>query len=104
MSVAARIENTLQATFAPQYLSVINESHMHGGPATESHFKVVLVSAQFAGQRLLSRHRAVNKALAGELANGVHALALHTYSPEEWRSEHQQVPDSPACRGGSAQH
>jgi len=30
----------------------------------------------------------------------VHALALHTFTPEEWAAS-GQVPDSPDCRGGT---
>jgi len=29
----------------------------------------------------------------------IHALALHTYTPDEWDNA-GQVPDSPRCRGG----
>jgi len=38
--------------------------------------------------------------LAEELAGGVHALALHTLPPEEWRLRHGEIPASPPCRGG----
>lgn len=34
------IESRLKETLTPTHLEVINESHMHSGPATESHFKV----------------------------------------------------------------
>ena len=37
--------------------------------------------------------------LGDELADGVHALALHTYTPDEW-SDIGGVPDSPNCMGG----
>ncbi|CUA83663.1 BolA family protein [Pseudidiomarina woesei] len=94
------IEAKLQHQLQPVYLSVVNESHMHGTPSNDSHFKVIAVCEQFDGMRLLQRHRAVNKVLADELAGPVHALALHVYSPTEWQQLHQ-VPDSPACRGGS---
>jgi BolA family transcriptional regulator, general stress-responsive regulator len=36
------IETKLSAGLLPAHLQVINESHMHSGPATESHFKVIL--------------------------------------------------------------
>ena len=63
------------------HLEVINESGNHNvAPGSESHFKVVLVAAEFEGQRLLARHRRVNGVLADELADSVHALALHTYT------------------------
>ena len=99
MSMQQQIEAKLQQAFAPDHLEVRNESHMHRTePGAESHFKVVLVSGIFAGQRLLARHRAVNEVLAAELAGPVHALALHTYTPEEWLAQ-GIAPKSPACAG-----
>jgi BolA protein len=47
-----------------------------------SRFKVVMVTAKFAGERLINRHRAVNTVLKEELAEQMHALALHTYTGE----------------------
>ena len=98
--VETAIRTKLSAAFAPAHLQVDNESHMHSvPPGSESHFKVVLVAAAFAGKRQVQRHQAVYACLAEELQQGVHALALHTYSPEEWQQA--QVPDSPQCLGGS---
>lgn len=34
------IEGRLKESLSPVHLEVINESHMHSGPAKESHFKV----------------------------------------------------------------
>ncbi|AWB68025.1 transcriptional regulator [Saccharobesus litoralis] len=101
MSVESVIIEKLTQTFDPAVLDVINESHMHSGPATESHFKVIVVSDNFIGQRLLARHRAVNSCLADELAGPVHALAIHAYHPEEWQTRKNDVPLSPNCLGGS---
>lgn len=95
-----RIQNKLMAEFSPTHLEVINESHMHGTPSDDSHFKVIIVAQQFDGVRLLQRHRAINKVLSDELAGPVHALVLHVYSLVEWQQLHE-VPASPACRGGS---
>lgn len=100
MSLQKTIETRLQETFSPEYLSVDNESHMHGGLATESHFKVTIASPVFEGKRLLGRHRAINEQLEDLFSQGLHALSLHTYTPAEWQ-ERGQSPDSPACRGGS---
>ncbi|RUO61885.1 BolA/IbaG family iron-sulfur metabolism protein [Pseudidiomarina insulisalsae] len=97
---AIAIREKLSAALPMQHLEVINESQLHGTPTDDSHFKLVVVSEAFSGQRLLQRHRSINKALASLLAGPVHALALHTYCPEEWAQLHQ-VPASPACRGGS---
>jgi BolA protein len=44
----------------------------------------------------------VNEALAEELAGDVHALALHTYTPEEWQARFGDAPMSPPCLGGKA--
>ncbi|WP_341503130.1 BolA/IbaG family iron-sulfur metabolism protein [Gallaecimonas sp. GXIMD4217] len=102
MSVKSRIEDKLNVTFNPQHLEVINESHMHAVPKdSETHFKVVVVSADFIDQRLVSRHRAVNQSLSDELAGPVHALSIHTYTPEEWQQYYGDVPASPNCMGGS---
>lgn len=99
MSMQTHIEQQLQQGLAPSWLDVVNESHMHRtAPGAESHFKVVVVSERFAGLRLLARHRLVNQLLAEALAGGVHALALHTYTPGEW-AERGQAPRSPACAG-----
>jgi stress-induced morphogen len=101
MSMHARIHDKLVDAFSPAALEVINESHMHSGPATESHFKVVVVAEGFTGVPLLGRHRLVNQALAAELAGGVHALAIHAYTPSQWADRGGDIPSSPPCRGGS---
>nr|WP_086939003.1 transcriptional regulator BolA [Thaumasiovibrio occultus] len=102
MLVKETIEQKLEDAFAPYHLEVVNESYMHNVPAgSESHFKVVVVCDQFQGQRLLPRHRAINTVLADELSNNVHALAIHTYTVEEWQNLFDGVPSSPSCRGGA---
>ncbi|MDH3451745.1 MAG: BolA/IbaG family iron-sulfur metabolism protein [Gammaproteobacteria bacterium] len=102
MNTRTRIEDKLQAAFAPTFLEVLNESHQHNvPPGSESHFKVTVVSAEFTDRQLVVRHRMVNKTLAAELAGGVHALALHTLTPDEWFERAGITPDSPQCRGGA---
>lgn len=88
MSVEATIRAKLTKALAPERLDVVNESHLHAGhrdaPGTgESHFRVVVVSAAFAGKSRLTRHRLVNEVLADELAGKVHALALDLQAPGE---------------------
>jgi BolA protein len=88
MSIEAIIREKLTKAFAPTRLDVINESHLHAGhrgsPGTgESHFRVLVVSAEFAGASRVARHRAVNKLLDSELKGKVHALALQTFAPDE---------------------
>lgn len=98
MTIESVIVEKLAAAFEPVALQVENESYKHNvPPGSESHFKVILVSAQFAGKRQVPCHQMVYKILADELAGEVHALSLHTFSPEDWK---QQNPDSPDCMGG----
>lgn len=101
MSVQETIETKLLDALTPEYLEVTNESGGHNvPPGSETHFKVVLVARNFEDERLLTRHRRVNRILEAELAGGVHALALHTYTPAEWERRFGAVPESPACLGG----
>ena len=102
MNMQQTITRKLEEAFAPDHLEVVNESHMHNVPeGSESHFKVVVVSDAFDGKMLLARHRLVNKALADELDGGIHALALHTMTMQEW-FEKGKAADSPPCEGGKA--
>ncbi|BAN68547.1 BolA family protein [endosymbiont of unidentified scaly snail isolate Monju] len=101
MRMQERIEQALKDAFAPLHLEVLDESHMHNVPEdAQSHFKVTLVAEAFAGQSLIQRHRAVNQVLAGEIMDAIHALALHTMTPEEWFAKGGQLSDSPPCLGG----
>ncbi len=100
MSIQATIQQKLETEFETDFLSVENESHMHNvAPGSESHFKVTIVSDMFRDQMLIKRHRMVNKTLEQELQQ-IHALALHTLTPEEWQARAGLVADSPRCRGG----
>lgn len=102
MSLQQHLENTLIAALEPEFIEVINESGNHNvPPGSESHFKVTVVSGHFSGQRLLQRHRMINELLATELAGPLHALALHTLTPDEWFDRAGRVSDSPPCMGGS---
>ena len=88
--------------FAPTHLRVVNESFMHNVPVdAESHFNITLVSKQFEGKTLVTRHRMVNQVLVEELAGAIHALALHTLTPNEWLEKGEQVANSPLCLGGA---
>jgi len=102
MSMQARIEAKLTDALAPSTFKVVNESHSHSVPDnSETHFKVTLVSDAFTGLPKVRRHQRVYEILAEELAGGVHALALHLFTEDEWREAQGAVPASPNCMGGS---
>ncbi|MBD8622095.1 BolA family protein [Pseudomonas sp. CFBP 13727] len=96
MSMKDRIVSTLQM-LQPAHLQVLDESHMHSR-GTETHYKAVLVSDRFAGLNSVKRHQLVYGTL-GELMGEFHALALHTYTPQEWEQA-GAAPASPTCAGG----
>jgi BolA family transcriptional regulator, general stress-responsive regulator len=88
MRTADNITRKLTEAFAPESLRVVDESHQHAGhaghrPGGETHFRLHIVSEAFRGKTRLERHRLVNAALAAELADGVHALAIHAAAPGE---------------------
>lgn len=102
MRMQTLIEQKLTDGFRPEALQVINESGSHNvPPGSESHFKLVIASLAFAGLGRIQRHRRVYELLADELKAGVHALAIHAYTPDEWLARAEAAPASPACRGGS---
>jgi len=99
--VETALVSALTGAFEPTELQVINESHMHSGPATESHFKVVVVSRAFDGLNLVKRHRAINGAAKEQLDAGLHALSITALTPAQWAERQGAVAASPVCRGGS---
>ena len=85
----------LQTALKPIHVEVINESYMHSGPASESHFKIVVVSSYFNDLKLIDRHRFINKLFKKELTY-IHALAIHAYTSYEWDLKNT-APQSPKC-------
>jgi BolA protein len=80
--VMAQIRSRLEASFAPTELEILDEGHKHAGHAGEGkgHFHVRIVSAAFAGQLPLKRHRMIYAALEGLMENGIHALSIDAKS------------------------
>ena len=100
MSVQAEIEAKLIDEFTPTRLRLDNDSKRHAGPATESHFRLVIVSEAFEGQRLVQRQRSVYACLADELAGPVHALQMKCLTPAEYEAADGEVTlKAPPCGG-----
>ncbi|KAK6204512.1 bola-like protein-domain-containing protein [Scheffersomyces amazonensis] len=86
------IVEKLTTNFKPTYLKIANDSHKHSHHAgmrgasnvVESHFRIEIVSNEFEGKNMPSRHRLVYSVLDDELKNqGVHALQMKTKTPGE---------------------
>jgi BolA family transcriptional regulator, general stress-responsive regulator len=83
-----RLRQKLEAALAPVDMEIIDDSARHRGhaghdPRGETHFKVNIISAAFAGLAPVARHRLVYEAVAEELKERVHALNITAKTPEE---------------------
>ncbi|GAB0087339.1 bolA-like protein DDB_G0274169 [Sergentomyia squamirostris] len=99
--VETAIRQGIESQLAPIHLDIVNESYQHNvPPGSETHFKLLVVSAKFDGLPPIKRHRLVNdvvrESLGGEF---VHALSLETKTPGQWSPE-EKVSPSPKCLGG----
>ncbi len=48
------------------------------------HFDAVVVSERFSGLTMVQQHQLVYGTLGDRMGREIHALALKTYTPEEW--------------------
>ena len=86
MTVAQRIEQRL-AALAPESLEIVDESAAHAGHEEAKggggHYRLVIVSPEFAGKTTQLRHRMVDEALGPMMTHEIHALAIKAYAPGE---------------------
>ncbi|MCL4128052.1 UNVERIFIED_CONTAM: hypothetical protein GTU68_029917 [Idotea baltica] len=64
----------------------------------ETHYKIVVVSQDFENLKQVSRHQKIYASLK-TLMQDIHALAIHAYTPQEWKTS-AIVTASPTCLGG----
>lgn len=86
--VGKRMAALLESAFQPDWLRLVDESALHAGHAGarqdgETHFRLAIVSAAFAGLSRVARQRAVHAVLADALAGPVHALSVQALAPGE---------------------
>ena len=91
--IATIIREKLTSALSPARLEIEDDSWRHAGhhheggmdarPGGESHFNLTVVSGAFEGLNRVARQRAVNAALAAELAGPVHALSIKAMTPAE---------------------
>jgi BolA protein len=86
MTVADRIEKKL-AALKPASLEIVDESQAHAGhegaKSGGGHYRLVIVSPEFAGKTAQLRHRMVYEALGPMMKHEIHALAIKAYAPGE---------------------
>jgi len=83
----ARLRQRLESRFAPTFLHIVDEGHLHAGHAGAAdgrgHFRIKIVAAAFRGLAPLARHRLVYAAVADLLETDIHALAIEATPPLE---------------------
>ncbi|MGD1712198.1 BolA family protein [Dapis sp. BLCC M172] len=56
------------------------------------HLQAIVVSSEFEGKTLVKQHQMVYAAVQEQMASeAIHALALKTYTPEEWKAAGQSA-------------
>ncbi len=86
MSAASEIHELLESRLEAEHVAV--EDTTGGG----DHFQAVVVSPAFQGKSRVEQHKMVYAALGDALKQRVHALALRTYTPEQWRRASSGTP------------
>jgi len=85
LTMLEQIRQRLQQALDPVTLDVLDEGHRHAGHASadKGHYHVRIVSAAFAGQLPIKRHRLIYAALQGLMEHGIHALSIEASAPNE---------------------
>jgi BolA protein len=76
------------SALVPEHLELVDESAKHAGhagaaPGGNTHWRLTLVSAAFAGKSTVARHRMIYAALGDLMQNPIHALAIAARAPGE---------------------
>ncbi len=79
MVTADQIKQYIQNDLPCEYVRVDGDDGQH--------FEAVIVSAEFNGKRMVQQHQLVYKALGERMGGEIHALAMKTFTPEEWRKQ-----------------
>ena len=75
----------------PRDIASLIEQNLAGAKADvqtdgQGHYEATVICAAFAGQRSLKRHQLVYATLGSRVGREIHALALKTFTPEEWQA------------------
>lgn len=75
------------AALAPEHLEIADDSAKHAGhegaKGGGGHYRLTIVSAQFAGTTTVARHRMIYNALGDMMQKEIHALGIKAYAPGE---------------------
>ena len=75
------------SALAPQIIQIDDDSALHAGHAGArtggGHYRLKIVSPQFADKVTMARHRLVYDALGSLMQHEIHALSITAKTPEE---------------------
>ena len=84
---AERIVGELRRALHTDRVELIDDSHLHAGHAGardgRGHFRVRVISADFAGLRPLQRHQLIYRSLGALMQTDIHALSITALTPDE---------------------
>jgi BolA protein len=87
MSDTADRMRTLLGALNPDLIEIVDDSAKHAGhegaKSGGGHYTLTIVSASFAGQTTLARHRMIYAALSPLMQREIHALAIIARAPDE---------------------
>ena len=96
MSAFETIVSQLNSSFNVENLFLENESFMHNVPPnSETHFKLVIVSNDFAELANIKRHQSIYNALNDTMSK-IHALSIQAFTPDEYL-KNPIILKSPDC-------
>jgi acid stress-induced BolA-like protein IbaG/YrbA len=73
-----QVESLLAKAFPGETVQVENPQ------GDGEHYQVLIVSAQFQDKSMVEQHQMVYAALGGAMRSAIHAMALRTFTPEQW--------------------
>jgi acid stress-induced BolA-like protein IbaG/YrbA len=79
MMPVEQVEALLQNAFPGETVQVDNPQ------GDGEHFQVLIVSGKFQDKSMVEQHQMVYAALGSAMRSAIHALALRTYTPEQWQ-------------------
>jgi BolA protein len=86
MTTAELMQQKL-AKLSPESLEILDDSGQHAGHEGArgggGHYRLTIVSQQFAGQPVQRRHRMIFEALGPLMKSEIHALSIQAYAPDE---------------------
>lgn len=99
MDTIANIKNILAEKIGATIVEIEDRSDLHkhhqgrmNAPVGSGHYDAIIVADSFVGKTMMQQHRMVYAALADQMQTTIHALALKTYTLEQW----QQLINNPS--------